>query len=78
MVNFLKKNNSNIIFTSMTHTNITALIIKIFFLQKLKVIIREFKHYFRKGKRDLRNKKYFIKLFGKKFYIKSRSYSGTN
>ncbi len=41
LVNFLKKNNSNIIFTSMTHTNIVAILIKIIFLRKLKVIIRE-------------------------------------
>ncbi len=41
LTNFLKKNNINIIFTSMTHTNVVAILIKFFFIKKLKVIIRE-------------------------------------
>ncbi|MDC3062397.1 glycosyltransferase [Candidatus Pelagibacter sp.] len=41
LTNFLKKNNINIIFTSMTHTNVVAILIKFFFIRKLKVIIRE-------------------------------------
>ena len=41
LIKFLKENKSNVLFTSMTHTNVAAIIIKIFFLRKLKVIIRE-------------------------------------
>ena len=35
------KNKSDVLFTSMTHTNVVAIFIKMIFLPKLKVIIRE-------------------------------------
>ena len=41
LIIFLKKNKSDVLFTSMTHTNVVAIFIKMIFLPKLKVIIRE-------------------------------------
>lgn len=68
LVNFLRKNNSNIIFTSMTHTNITALIIKIFFLSRLKVIIRESNTISVKAKETLGIKNIFLNYMVKVLY----------
>ena len=41
IIKFLKKTDSNILFTSMTHTNLVAIFIKLFFRPNLKLIIRE-------------------------------------
>ena len=36
LIKFLKENKSNVLFTSMTHTNVLAIIIKIFFTKAKK------------------------------------------
>ncbi len=41
IIKFLKKTETNILFTSMTHTNLAAIFIKLFFRPSLKLIIRE-------------------------------------
>ena len=41
IIKFLKKTETNILFTSMTHTNLAAIFIKLFFCPSLKLIIRE-------------------------------------
>ena len=70
LVNFLKKNRSNILITSMTHTNVVAILIKMFFLPKLKVIIRESNTISIKAKvsRDIIN--YFLQYVVKTFIKK--------
>ena len=71
LVNFLKKNRSNILITSMTHTNIVAILIKMFFLPKLKVIIRESNTISIKAKDNKEIKNYFLHYLVKTFYKKA-------
>ncbi len=68
IVNFLKKNNSNILFTSMTHTNLIAILIKIFFIPKIKVIIRESNTISVKAKETLGVKTFILDQMVRIFY----------
>tara|TARA_B100000963_G_scaffold106180_1_gene92170 strand:- start:7701 stop:9956 length:2256 start_codon:yes stop_codon:yes gene_type:complete len=71
LIKFLKENNSNVLFTSMTHTNVTAIIIKIFFLRKLKVIIRESNTISFKAKENLTIKSVILNQLVKILYNKA-------
>jgi glycosyltransferase involved in cell wall biosynthesis len=73
LINFLKKNNSNILFTSMTHTNVVAILIKIFFLPKLKVIIRESNTISAKSHENKSTKNIFLNFLVKILYQKADS-----
>ena len=68
LINFLKKNNSNVIFTSMTHTNVIAILLKIIFLPKLKVIIRESNTISVKAKENLNIKTFILNFMVKHLY----------
>ncbi len=68
---FLKKNKSDILFTSMTHTNVVAIFIKMFFLPKLKVIIRESNTISAKNKENVSIKNYILNYLVKILYQKA-------
>lgn len=69
--NFIKNTQSKILFTSMMHTNVVAIFLKLFFNRNLKVIIRESNMISLKSHYENSSKSRIINWLAKKLYNKA-------